>query len=170
MEKLITLQRLQRFHDNMIPLIPTKTSDLRNDDKFITNMVSNLVNYYKKDLVYTKEEVESLLLDITRMSYDIVDELPTASKDTLGVIYLVLNSESTEENTIYDQYLTVETKISYMWKCIGTTKMGFDKFAKKDEVVSKDSIVYCTQEQYDAWEATGSIKDDVEYNIYENED
>ena len=36
------------------PQIPTKTSDLQNDDEFITNRVSTLVNYYNKEQVDKK--------------------------------------------------------------------------------------------------------------------
>ena len=38
--------------------IPTKISALTNDAGFITNTVSNLVNYYKKSEVYSKDEID----------------------------------------------------------------------------------------------------------------
>lgn len=39
--------------------IPTNLSELVNDAGFITNNVSNLVNYYKKDEVYNKDEIDN---------------------------------------------------------------------------------------------------------------
>lgn len=41
--------------------IPHKTSDIINDSGFITALVSNLANYYTKDSVYTKAEVDSAI-------------------------------------------------------------------------------------------------------------
>lgn len=41
--------------------IPHKTSDIINDSGFITALVSNLANYYTKDSVYTKAEIDSAI-------------------------------------------------------------------------------------------------------------
>ncbi len=41
--------------------IPSKTSDIINDSGFITALVSNLANYYTKDSVYTKTEVDNAI-------------------------------------------------------------------------------------------------------------
>lgn len=38
--------------------IPTKLSQLTNDSEYITNAVSNLVNYYKKSEVYSKDDID----------------------------------------------------------------------------------------------------------------
>ena len=44
--------------------VPTKTSDLINDSGFVTNTTSNLDNYYKKEEVYTKGQIDQKITDI----------------------------------------------------------------------------------------------------------
>lgn len=44
--------------------VPTKTSDLINDSGFVTNTTSNLDNYYKKEEVYTKGQIDQKIPDI----------------------------------------------------------------------------------------------------------
>ena len=50
----------------------------------------------------------------------VVQTLPTASKDTVGKIYLVPHEE-VEENNIYDEYITVSSGNAFSWEKIGST-------------------------------------------------
>lgn len=77
--------------------LPTKTSDLTNDDGFITNAVNNLVNYYTKSETYTKDEIASLIASISTMSLKKVDSLPTTDISTT-TIYLVPKETSGTDN------------------------------------------------------------------------
>ena len=43
------------------PTIPTKLSDLPNDEGFITNAVNDLINYYKKSETLTTDEITVLI-------------------------------------------------------------------------------------------------------------
>ena len=58
-----------------VPTIPTSLSQLTNDENFIKNTVSNLLNYYSKSEVYTKDEITSLVSDINKQTTSVVDAL-----------------------------------------------------------------------------------------------
>ena len=57
--------------------IPENTSDLTNDSGFITNLVNDLVNYYKKTETYTQTEVDALISAIVTLDIKVVATLPT---------------------------------------------------------------------------------------------
>ena len=52
--------------------IPIKVSQLENDENFIDNMVNSLVNYYLKDDVFTKSDINTILT-----LYALKNEIPT---------------------------------------------------------------------------------------------
>lgn len=51
-------------NNNANIFVPTSTSELLNDSGFITNLAKDLVNYYLKSEVYTKEEINEALKDL----------------------------------------------------------------------------------------------------------
>ena len=62
---IISLALAKKYTDKKIAAVfpeenkvPTKTSDLINDSGFVTNTTSNLDNYYKKEEVYTKGQID----------------------------------------------------------------------------------------------------------------
>ena len=114
-----------------LPKYPSKTSDLENNSNFITNAVNNLINYYLKSEVYTKEEVQTLIGRISSLELIKVDKLPTENIKT-SAIYLVPNEES-EENNIYTEYLYMDGK----WEIIGTTSVDLSQYALKTEIPTK---------------------------------
>lgn len=79
---------------------------------FITNTVDNLTNYYKKSETYSRTEVANLVSIAIRGSFQAVSELPTASADTLGVIYLVPSSVTDVDN-VKNEFITVENNGVY---------------------------------------------------------
>lgn len=100
--------------------VPTKLSELTNDTGFITNTVNNLVNYYLKTEIYDKNEINSLIGNLTSLNTLIVTELPTENIST-STIYLIKNTEQAENN-YYDEYLY----INGAWERIGTTQVNID--------------------------------------------
>ena len=114
-----------------LPKYPSKTSDLENNSNFITNSVNNLINYYLKSEVYTKEEVQLLIGRISSLELIKVDKLPTENIKT-SAIYLVPNEQS-EENNIYTEYLYMDGK----WEIIGTTTVDLSQYALKTEIPTK---------------------------------
>ena len=107
--------------------LPTKTSDLSNDSGFIDNTVDNLLNYYKKNETFTKQEVNDLINAITTMDLRVVQALPTEdiSRTT---IYLVPKAESEIQNA-YDEYIYVSND----WEFIGSTDVDLTDYVKNTD-------------------------------------
>ena len=77
-------------------IVPTKVSDLENDTGFITNVVSDLVNYYTKGDVYNKIEIGSILANFYDKSF--IDSLV----DSLTRQSYVVSWDGTSEPVIAD--------------------------------------------------------------------
>lgn len=67
--------------------IPSKVSELVNDAGYVTADTSDLKNYYLKDDVYTKGEVNRMVVMVPELQYKAVDTLPTTGD--LGFIYVI---------------------------------------------------------------------------------
>ncbi|MCQ2575320.1 MAG: hypothetical protein MJ162_01155 [Treponema sp.] len=116
----------------------TKTSQLENDSNFITNIVNNLLNYYTKDEVYTKANIDELLRNIgAGLSVRIVAALPT--EEISGTtIYLIKTSGNN-----YNQYMWIDNA----WANLGSTTVDLSNYYTKDKVdeillgyVTKDEL------------------------------
>ena len=116
---------------------PTKLSEFTNDGIFITKAVSDLTNYYKKSEVYTQDEVNDLISQITGISVEVVTALPTTG--TNGVIYLVAHSHGT--NDAYDEYVWVASKSAF--EKIGTTDIDLSNYWIKTDLAecTEDEVV-----------------------------
>ena len=103
----------------------TKTSQLENDSNFITNVVNNLLNYYTKDEVYTKANIDELLRNVgTGLSVKIVTVLPT--EEISGTtIYLIKTSGNN-----YNQYMWIDNA----WANLGSTTVDLLNYYTKDKV------------------------------------
>lgn len=99
--------------------IPTKLSDLTNDEAFIDNTVANLVNYY------TKTEVNELIGDIATIQVSVVESLPSTGSS--NIIYLVAKTTADGEQNIYDEYLWTGTK----FERIGDTTIDLTNYLTK---------------------------------------
>ena len=84
----------------------------------ITNSVNNLLNYYLKSETYTKEEVNALVNAIKTVTFEAVNELPTADIKT-NVIYLVPKTSSKNKNA-KDEYINLDGTTEG-WELIGDT-------------------------------------------------
>ena len=141
---------------DVIVTIPARVSDLANDVGFITNAVSDLVNYY------TRDDVDHLVSASVRQSYvvawdgastPVVSQIPAgvvvtyggtpytgtlpASENTLGKIYLVNNGGGN------DMYAT-SGEGAYSWFFVGTTNIdltGYATSAQVDKINTELDIV-----------------------------
>lgn len=100
--------------------------------QFITNTVNNLVNYYLKAETYSREEVNSLLGQMSSINFKVVDELPASGESNL--IYLVKKEGS--GNDIHDEYIWVEGK----WEIIGSTAVDLTNYYTKTDVDGKFAL------------------------------
>ena len=107
--------------------IPTKVSDLNNDSEFIIKTVDNLTNYYKKNEIYTQEQVNTLISNVNSFNVDVVQTLPTENIDT-HTIYLVPKEAETNDN--YDEYIYINNS----WEHIGSTSADLTNYYSKNEI------------------------------------
>lgn len=115
--------------------VPIALSELTNDEGFIDNTVSNLVNYYTKTETYTKSEVNTLIGNISTMNILVVQSLPT-SDISPTTIYLV--KRSGKNNDIYDEYLYVDSD----WELIGNTQIDLSNYLTKTGDASNTTAAF----------------------------
>lgn len=108
--------------------VPSKVSDLTNDSGFVTSAVDNLVNYYKKSDTYTKNEIASLIANVSTMSFEVVDALPVENIST-NTIYLV-----PIENALSGNAYTEYVYISGQWEVIGQTDVNLSGYVTTDQL------------------------------------
>lgn len=134
-----------------------KLSTYTNDAGFITKTVNDLVNYYKKEEVYTKAEANQLVQDLHSISLQTVDSLPTEGQKT-NVIYLVPAKGPNSENA-KDEYIWLNNK----WELIGTTRIAATQVHKaiKSSLTKKDQDVIKEYFTSGAGQNTGKAAGDV---------
>lgn len=84
---------------------------------YVTKLVNDLVNYYRKDETYTQAEIQQIIATIKQFTYESVPSLPTASSSTMNKIYLVPSADPQQQN-ISDEYITLQND--------GTPMTAFD--------------------------------------------
>lgn len=124
--------------------------------KFITNAVNDLVNYYKKSEVYTKNETDGLLSALHSISMKVVETLPETDQQS-NVIYLVPAKGPNAENA-KDEFIWLENK----WELIGTTRIATTQVHKADkgDFTTPDATVienYFKTTGKDAGKAAGDV-------------
>lgn len=98
-------------------------------DDVIYIPASNLVDLSN---YYTRNEIDTKIAAINQFTYEVTDELPDASEGTLYKLYLIpatIVDSSTEQQNVYDQYITVQQTTgevtTYTWEKIGDTRVDF---------------------------------------------
>ena len=115
------------------PTLPVKLSDLTNDSNYITNIVDDLLNYYKKSDTYSKEEIAELIGNINKLTSEIVELLPTENIST-STIYLIKDGNTNN----YKQYMY----ISGAWAQLSDTNIDLSGYAKLIDLDTKvDKVV-----------------------------
>lgn len=100
--------------------------------------------------------LKEMINGITSFNYEIVTELPAIGQK--GVIYLILNSASTEENNIYDEYLYINNK----YEKLGSFTTQIDLSQIKDELFYDFDIKNALNRNTED-ETTGTVKNEY-YN------
>lgn len=118
--------------------IPTKLSDLTNDEEFIDKSVSNLVNYYLKSETYTQAEVNALIGNLATIQVLIPESgvLPATGKS--NIIYLIPKSTADGEQNTYDEYLWTGTK----FERIGDTTIDLSNYLTKTGDASDTTVTF----------------------------
>ena len=110
------------------PTLPVKLSDLTNDSGYITNIVDDLLNYYKKSDTYSKEEIAELIGNINKLTSEIVESLPIENIST-STIYLIKEGDTNN----YKQYMY----ISGAWAQLSDTNIDLSGYAKLTDLDTK---------------------------------
>lgn len=110
------------------PALPVKLSDLTNDSGYITNIVDDLLNYYKKSDTYSKEEISKLIGNINKLTSEIVESLPIENIST-STIYLIKDGDTNN----YKQYMY----ISGAWAQLSDTNIDLSGYAKLTDLDTK---------------------------------
>ena len=114
------------------PSIPTKVSDLTNDSGFITNAVSDLINYYKKSETFTKDEVLAKISAIKTIKFEIYASLDDITNPQTNVIYLVGTQSP------YTEYAYIE---GLGFEAIGSTSIDLSGYVKYYEELTRGDII-----------------------------
>ena len=112
------------------------------------------MNYYLKSDTYTKSEVQQLISAVKQFTYQSVQSLPTASADTMNIIYLVPSSDPQTQN-VKDEYITISStneqdQTVYSWEKIGSTDIdlsGYYTSTQTDAAISAALADYSTTTQ-----------------------
>ena len=104
------------------PEVPTALSQLDNDEHFIKNSANDLLNYYLKNDIYTKQEINRLIGDSTTMKYKVVEQLPVTDI-ALNTMYLIAMG-----NNIYSQHMYIDNE----WANFGDTTINISNFVTKE--------------------------------------
>lgn len=113
-----------------MPTVTKETVGLGNvQNKALDSEVSNSQNYITSGAV--KSYVDSAIAGVSQFKYEVVDELPTASADTIGSIYLVKHAHSDQQDG-YDEFITVQSgaagAYTYSWEKIGNTDVDLSGY------------------------------------------
>lgn len=114
------------------PTIPTQLSELTNNVGFITNAVSDLVNYYKKTETFTKDEITAKLNAIKTIKFEIYTSLDDITNPQSNVIYLVGTASP------YKEYAYIE---GVGFEIIGSTDIDLSNYVQSDSTLNTDYVV-----------------------------
>ena len=89
-----------------------------------------------------KNYVDTAISGISQFKYEVVTSLPTASANTMGKIYLVAHSHSSNDG--YDEYITLEsgtTTKTYSWEKIGNTDIDLSNYVNNLSGTANSGVV-----------------------------
>lgn len=93
-----------------------------------------------------KTYVDNAIAAVKQFQYEVVSELPTASANTMGKIYLVSDAHNSTGNYAdnYDEFITLEKEGAYSWEKIGNTDIDLSGYVKNTTTIAgvdlKDNI------------------------------
>ena len=120
--------------------------------QLIRQVSASLVNYYLKTETYSKAEVNTIIDNVKQFRYQVAATLPTASADTMGIIYLIPSADPKAQN-IKEEYLTILDGSAYKWEHIGDTNIdlsGYSTTEQMNAAIASALTNYYTKGQVDA--------------------
>ena len=101
---------------------------------------ANSANYVTSGGV--KNYVDAAISGVSQFQYEVVASLPTASANTMGKIYLVAHSHSSNDG--YDEYITLENGTAtktYSWEKIGNTDIDLSNYVNNLSGTANSGVV-----------------------------
>lgn len=101
---------------------------------------ANSANYVTSGGV--KNYVDVAISGVSQFQYEVVASLSTASASTMGKIYLVAHSHSSDDG--YDEYITLEsgtTTKTYSWEKIGNTDIDLSNYVNSLSGTANSGVV-----------------------------
>lgn len=75
-----------------------------------------------------KSYVDNAVSTMSKLRYQVVTTLPTASASTVGIIYLVADTHGSQD--VYDEYITIQSGTTYSWEKLGNTDIDLSDYGK----------------------------------------
>lgn len=75
-----------------------------------------------------KSYVDNAVSTMSKLRYQVVTTLPTASASTMGIIYLVADTHGSQD--VYDEYITIQSGTTYSWEKLGNTDIDLSDYGK----------------------------------------
>ena len=116
------------------------------DNKLISKVTLGGVTYDLKDAEARADLLTLKGIVAGGVQIVVADNLPTASKDTVGKIYFIPHVHG--EKDIYDEYLTIIGTDTYSWEKIGNTDIDLSGYAKNNHTHIVTSNVTVAQKKY----------------------
>ena len=119
------------------------------DNKLISKVILGGVTYDIKDAEARADLLTLKGIIAGGVQIVVADNLPTASKDTVGKIYFIPHVHG--EKDIYDEYLTIigtDKPTTYSWEKIGNTDIDLSGYAKNNHTHTVTSNVTVAQKKY----------------------
>ena len=119
------------------------------DNKLISKVTLGGVTYDLKDAEARADLLTLKGIIASGVQIVVADNLPTASKDTVGKIYFIPHVHG--EKDIYDEYLTIigtDEPTTYSWEKIGNTDIDLFGYAKNNHTHTVTSNVTAKEQKY----------------------
>ena len=90
----------------------------------------------------TKQYVDTAISTVKQFEYQVVTELPTAAKATMGKIYLMAHSHNPSDGQpdSYDEFITVESGSTYKWERIGNTDIDLSGYVPTTRKINNKAL------------------------------
>ena len=119
----------------------------------IQQVQAALMNYYLKTETYSAAQIDQMLAAIKQFRYLVVEELPTPSADTMGIIYLVPSAHAVSSN-VKDEYITLSKneggETIYYFEQIGDTAVDMSNYptlAQMNAAIASALSAYYTKSE-----------------------
>lgn len=126
---LATTTDVSNVNNSLSQKITTNTNNITE----INNKIPS--NASSTNKLVTNTDLTNAIAGIHNWTYQVVSSLPTASKDTMYIIYLVAHTHSDTPDS-YDEFITIEsgtTTKTYTWEKIGNTDVDLSNYYTKTE-------------------------------------